>query len=132
MNCKRLLLFFPLALCMLMGVPILLLLTQKAKRGPPPVVKPVIISGVEYRVPNNYLKEGIVEAWDTNRTKLLWSKKVYFTLHIPFFIEEDTQWDFIKSMFVGPSTNELTIINETGAKYILDTYTQRVRKVNSP
>ena len=91
-----------------------------AKRGPRPDVPPVVIAGIEYRAPNTVETEGCIEAWDTKSNKMLWRKKVYFTVKIPL-LEQDVQWVFIKSMAVGPSGNELIIVNESGHRYTVRT-----------
>jgi hypothetical protein len=90
------------------------------KRGPPPKVPPVLIAGIEYRAPNTYDTEGCIEAWDIKSKKILWRKKVYFTMKIPLS-EEDNQWTFIKSMAAGPSGKELIIVNEAGNRYAVTT-----------
>ena len=93
-----------------------------AKRKAPAPIKPVIIAGIEYRVPNKMETEGIVEAWNITPRKLLWTREIYLTLKFPSFVmETDTQLNFITSLTVGPATNELTIVNEKGKRYILDT-----------
>lgn len=91
-----------------------------AKRGPPPKVPPVVIAGIEYRAPNTYVTEGCIEAWDAKSEKMLWRKKVYFTVKNPFG-EQDVQWVFIKSMAVGPSGKDLIIVNEAGHRYTVPT-----------
>src|SRR5436190_617196 len=96
--------------------------TAAGKRKAPPILKPVLIGSVEYRVPNTIETEGIVEAWSTIPPKLLWKGKIYSTLKFPaLLMETDVQLNFIANVTVGPSTNELTIANEKGARYILDT-----------
>jgi hypothetical protein len=94
-----------------------------AKRGPRPVVSPIEIAGIEYRAPNTAETEGVIEAWDIKSHTLLWRKKVYHTLWIPF-LEEDNQWVFIKNMTVGSSGSKLIIVNEAGRRYVV--------KVNPP
>src|SRR5207247_7025695 len=96
------------------------------KRGKRPVVNPVRIAGIEYRAPNTIDSQGIVEAWQTN--KLLWRKKVYHPLWVPL-LERDNQWNFINSMTIGSSTNDLVIDNEEGARFILNTVTRTVTRV---
>lgn len=113
-----------LVLCLVsLGTAIFLKAGSRAKRGRAPVVPPVEIGGVEYRAPNTVDTEGCIEAWDTRTDTLLWRKKVYHTLWIPF-TEEDTQWVFIKSMTVGPSGNELIVVNEDGGTYKVKTNPQ--------
>lgn len=99
------------------------------KRKAPPTIKPVTIGSVEYRVPNTVETEGIVAAWNTNPPKLLWKRKIYPTPKLPaLLMETDAQFNFITNMTAGPATNELTIANEKGAQYILDTASQKVRR----
>jgi len=110
-----------LAVCVgMMGICVFLPAVSSAKRGPKPKVPPVEIAGVEYRAPNTVETEGCIEAWDTKSKTLLWRKKVYYTLKIPF-VEEDNQWDFIKSMTPGNSGRDLIIVNEMGRRYVAKT-----------
>ena len=107
--------------CFLLAIAIVFLMDNyDAKRKHPLLVPPVRIAGVEYRVPNGIESQGVVEAWDINTGRLLWTKKVYRTYTIPF-LESDTQWVFIKSLTVGPATNTLIVINERGQKYMVKT-----------
>ena len=103
------------------------LTTGAAKRRAPPPIKPVIIGSVEYRVPNTVESEGVVQAWDTNSQKLLWKRKIYSTAKLPSFLKEtDVQLNFITNMIAGPAANELTIFDERGRRYILDTLSRKV------
>jgi hypothetical protein len=108
----------------LAGTTIFLKAGSRAKRGRAPVVPPVEVGGIEYRAPNTVDTQGCIEAWDIRTHTLLWRKKVYHTLWIPFE-EEDVQWVFIKSMTVGPSGNELIVVNENGSTYKVKTNLQR-------
>lgn len=101
---------------------------SSAKRRPPATIKPIQIGGVEYRAPNKVDSEGIIEAWDVRTDKLLWKKKIYFSLKMP--LAED-QGNFMVSMTNGPSSDELTIINERGGEYILNTTSKKVRTVKA-
>ena len=94
-----------------------------AKRAPKPVVPPVEIAGVQYRAPNTFETEGCVEAWDTKSQTLLWRKKVYYSVKIPF-LEEDVQWVFIKSMTLSKSGDGLIVVNEAGRQYTVNTTPQ--------
>jgi hypothetical protein len=99
-----------------------------AKREAPRPVTPVFLSGVRYEVPNTVDEEGIVEAWDVSSNALRWKSKIYSTLKWPGFImETDVQFNFITNLVAGPAANELTVKNEKGREYILDTTTRRVR-----
>lgn len=129
MNRNQVALLSLLIACAVVVVAIFLVRWHAAKRGRPPVVKPVQIAGVEYRAPNTYSTEGVVEAWSINPQKLLWKRKIYLTLKLPrLLMETDAQYNFITNITAGPATNELTIANEKGRQYILDTTSQKVRR----
>lgn len=105
------------------------LMTSNAKRKAPPAIKPVVVGGIEYRVPNTIQTEGVVEAWTTNGPTLIWQKKIYSTLKLPgFLMETDVQLNFITNMTVGPGPGELSIANEKGQQYILNTSSREVRR----
>jgi hypothetical protein len=100
-----------------------------AKRKAPPPVKSVVIANVEYRVPNTIEAEGLIEAWSTSTQKLLWKKKIYSTLKLPpLLMETDVQYNFITNMTAGPARNELTIVNEKGRRYTVDTVSRKIRR----
>ena len=129
MNGKKVLLLGLFIACAVVVVGTFLARRPAAKRGRPPVVKPVQIAGIEYRAPNTYTTEGVVEAWNINSQKLLWKRKIYLTLKLPgLLIETDAQYNFITTMTAGPATNELTIANEKRRQYILDTASQKVTR----
>src|SRR5947207_2242940 len=90
-----------------------------AKRGPKPQVAPVHIAGLEVRAPNTPDTEGIVEVWNLSGTTVQWTQRVYRTLHDPL-LEQDVQWDFIKSMTASPEGNRVSIVTERGRKYVVD------------
>jgi hypothetical protein len=90
------------------------------KRRAPAKVPPVRIASVEYRAPNRVESQGIVEAWDVNTGRLLWTKRVYRVFFIPF-VEGDTQWVFIKTLEIGPDPETLVVVNESGRKYVITT-----------
>jgi hypothetical protein len=127
MKRRQIAIFSLFALCAF-GAVVLFLGRGQAKRGRPPVIKPVQIGGTEYRVPNTYSTEGVVEARNAQANKLLWRIKIYSTLHIPLLFEEDNEWNLIKSMTIGNSTNELVITNERGGQYILNTVSRKVKR----
>jgi hypothetical protein len=104
------------------------LFSGAAKRRSPARINPIQIRGLEFRAPNNFDSEGIVEAWDMQTKNLLWRKKIYFSLKMP--LTED-QGNFMRSMTNGPSTNELTIVNERGGHYILDTASRKFKTVKA-
>ncbi len=100
-----------------------------AKRKAPPPIKPVIIADVEYRVPNTIETEGVVEAWTTNPSRLLWKQSIYSTWKYPPFLKEtDVQLVFITNMVTGPANNELTIADEKGNQYILNTTSHKTTR----
>jgi hypothetical protein len=108
---------------------VLRIATAKGRRQPPPEVKPVVLAGVEYRVPNKVESEAIVEAWDTGSKALRWRMKVYTTFKLPhFLLETDVQLNFITNMIAGPAPDELTVANEKGRRYILNTVSRTVRR----
>jgi hypothetical protein len=96
----------------------------KSKRHAPVKVIPIHIGTTEYRVPNTIRTEGVVEAWDLRANKLVWRKRVYRSLKLPFL---EDQFNFIVSVTNGPAKGEITILNERGKSYILDVTTQKVR-----
>lgn len=67
-----------------------------------------------------------MQAWDLKTDKLLWRKKIYSSLKLP--LVED-QVNFISSMTNGPSVGELTIVNERGGEFTLDTTSRKVTRV---
>lgn len=87
-----------------------------AKRGPKPIVPPVRVGHMEIRAPNNPDTEGMIQAWDISSNRLLWSKRVYYTLKDPL-AEQDVQWVFIKSMAFSASGNEVVILDELGRRH---------------
>ncbi len=103
--------------------------TARGRRAPPPEVSPIILGGVEYRVRNEVESEAIVEAWDAKSKAVLWRMKVYATFKLPhWLLETDVQLNFITNMTAGPAGDELTIANEKGRQYILNTTSRRVRR----
>ena len=94
-----------------------------AKRMAPKKVAPVKSGHIEYRAPLSAKAIGTVEAWDTKKNKLLWTKKIY-TIKYNENLERDVQWVFIKSLrIVG---NKLIITNERGGRYKMDLKTLKV------
>jgi hypothetical protein len=89
-----------------------------AKRGPKPQVPPINVNGIEIRAPNNPDTEGVIQAWDPNLNKLLWSKRVYRTLKDPL-LEQDVQWVFIKSMALTPDQRGLVIVDERDRTHLV-------------
>jgi hypothetical protein len=105
------------------------LMTSNAKRKAPPSIAPVVIGTNEFRVPNTIQTEGIVEAWNAGGSTLLWQKKIYSTLKLPgILMETDVRLNFITNMTVGPGPEELSIANEKGQHYILNTSSRKVHR----
>jgi hypothetical protein len=96
-----------------------------AKRGPKPVVQPIQINGIEFRVPNNPETEGIVQAWDPISNKLLWSVRAYRNPKIPL-LEKDVQWNFVKLMSLASNNRDLVIVDERGKTYFVSVDQPRV------
>jgi hypothetical protein len=104
------------------------------KRVGPPDVPPVTVGAVRYSV-LPWGKErglgqngGYIVASDIAGGAELWKLKVYDVTYDPK-MEEDVQDVFIEKMSAGPGANELTIVDERGGEYRIDTTARRVRTV---
>jgi len=96
-------------------------LRVSADRGLPAKIEPIIYNNIKIAAENNTPDNmGIVQAFDVNTNKLLWSTRVY-KVKIKNGIEEDTQWIFIREMKIENDT--LIIINERNKVYELDPVT---------
>ena len=79
--------------------------TAEAKRLPPKEVAPVVVGGVEYKVPHfgalhgKSQNGGYVQAWDVKTRKLLWDRIVY-RVRYDDSLEKDVQDDFITAIRV--------------------------------
>lgn len=80
----------------------------------PPIIYKDIKIVAENSSPDNM---GIVQAFDINTNKLIWSKQVYEVKMNPR-VEADTQWVFIKDMKIDG--DKLVVINEKQKMYTLD------------
>lgn len=93
-----------------------------ASRAFAPVkITPIIYKDIKIVAENNSPENmGIVQAFDINTNKLIWSKQVYKVRMKPN-VEADTQWVFIKDMKI--EGDKLVIINEKQKTYTLDPLT---------
>jgi hypothetical protein len=88
-----------------------------AKRGPAPVVAPVIYEGIRYEAPNTPQKMGYIEAFDAATGEKLWEKKAY-EITFDQSIEQDVQWVFIEKLQI--EGKELVVIDENGKACRID------------
>ncbi len=94
--------------------------TAWGKRGPAPVVDPVLADGVKYVAPNDNGRRGYIQAWDIATSELLWEETVYTVATRPL-LEEDVQWVFIAELtLVGDS---LVAKDERGKTYAVNRIT---------
>lgn len=101
-----------------------------ADRVSPAKISPIIYKDIkivaENSSPNNM---GIVQAFDTNTNKLIWSKQVYEVKMKPN-VEADTLWVFIKDMKIDG--DKLVVVNERQKMFTLDPITgENLDKSNS-
>jgi|GEM_PF-2945560 len=100
-----------------------------ASRVAPAKISPIIYNDIRI-VAENYSPEhmGVIQAFNIKTNKLVWSKRVYTVLINPF-VEEDTQWAFIKEMKI--EMDKLIVVNEEGKVYTLDPNTgENFKKYN--
>ncbi len=97
-----------------------------AKRAAPKPVAPVVLRGVEFRAPLSVDQIGFVEAWDAKAQKLLWKKRIYREVYLPFR-ERDVQWTFIDQLKI--IKEEIHIRNEDGKWFSLNPETRKVMKL---
>jgi hypothetical protein len=81
----------------IMGLLFLLLPAAWAKRIAPPKVEPVTHEGIRYIVPNDNGRREYIQAFDIETGKLLKEITVKSNF-IWFWIEEDVQWFYVKTM----------------------------------
>lgn len=93
-----------------------------ASRAFAPVkITPIIYKDAKIVAENNSPENmGIIQAFDINTNKLLWSKQVYKVRMKPN-VEADTQWVFIKDIKI--EGDKLVVINEKQKTYTLDPIT---------
>jgi hypothetical protein len=100
-----------------------------AQREPAAQIAPVVISGIEYRAPNNQESEGTVEAWNITTGRLLWKRRVYATFKLPsLLLERDAQCNFIRTLTPGPGKGDLTVVDEKNRHYVLNLTTRSVKR----
>jgi outer membrane protein assembly factor BamB len=89
-----------------------------SRANAPAEIPPIIYNDIRIVAENSSPENmGIVQAFDVNTKKLIWSTKVY-KVKIKRNIEDDTQWIFISEMkIVG---DKLVIVNEKKEIYNLD------------
>lgn len=116
MNKKYVLMVFLLVYCLIYPAQVF------ASRAFAPVkITPIIYKDIKIVAENNSPENmGIVQAFDINTNKLIWSKQVYKVRMKPN-VEADTQWVFIKDMKI--EGDKLVIINEKQKTYTLDPLT---------
>lgn len=96
-------------------------LVYASREYAPATIPPVIYKDIKIVAENSSLDNmGVVQAFNINTNKLIWSKQVY-TIKINPQIEKDTQMVFIKEMMI--ENDKLVIIDENLKKYILDPIT---------
>ncbi|AHF08664.1 hypothetical protein DESME_13310 [Desulfitobacterium metallireducens DSM 15288] len=90
-----------------------------ASRAFAPVkITPIIYKDIKIVAENNSPENmGIIQAFDINTNKLIWSKQVY-KVRVKPNVEADTQWVFIKDMEIDG--DRLVVINEKQKTYTLD------------
>ena len=103
----------------------LLTLTAYARRDLPTKVDPVTGDGIQYEAPNRLTRVVVVEAWDETSHKLLWEQTVY-EMKIDPELEEDVQWDFIKTLQLDGNT--LIIATESRRAFRLNVKTREIEK----
>jgi len=95
----------------------------------PAKISPVIYNDLRIVAENNSPDNmGIVQAFNENTNKLIWSKKIY-KVKIKSGIEEDTQWIFIKEIKID--NDKLLIVNESNKIYEVDPNTGKVLNDNN-
>ena len=113
MKKKYTFIMFLLVFCFLCTVQVFASRAYELEKIPPVIYKDIRIIA-ENNSPDNI---GVVQAFNVNTNKLIWSKKVYKVRRSPF-VEEDTQLIFIKEMKI--ENDRLIVINENLKSYILD------------
>jgi hypothetical protein len=95
----------------------------------PVKITPIIYKDIKIVAENNSPENmGIVQAFDINTNKLIWSKQVYKVRMNPD-VEADTQWRFIKDMKI--EGDKLVVINEEQKTYMLDPNTGNSLDISS-
>ena len=99
-----------------------------AKRGPAPVVAPVMQEGIRYEATHNQM--GVVEGFDVKTGEKVWEKKVY-EITIDPSLEPDVQWVLIKELKIEPYKGKgvLVIIDERGRTYQVELDESKLNEV---
>ena len=121
---RHIIIVFLLAFCFICTVQVF-----ASRAYAPIIISPIIYKDIkivaENSSPNNM---GIVEAFNVNTNKLIWSKKVY-KVKIKPGVEEDTQWIFIKEIKIN--NDKLLVVNEYNKIYQVDPNTGKVLNDNN-
>lgn len=105
-----------------------------AKRVGPDDVEPVQVGRTRYEAIHWGRERGLgqnggfLAAVDVDSGKELWTLKVYDVVYDPD-MEEDVQDVFITALAPGPQPDSLSVTDERGGQYLLDTRTRAVRVV---
>jgi len=86
-----------------------------AKRPPPKPVEPVLIGALEFSAPNTNGCRGIISIRDTLAGTA--KEVILYRIWISPLLEEDVQWDFVKSLSVSKD-KYLVLKTEKGRTYI--------------
>ena len=106
------------------------------KRAGPPQVDPVLQGALRFEVlpwgRERGLAQngGLIAAYDPETNKELWTLQVY-TMQYDGALEEDAQDVFIVKLAAGPGPEELTVVDERGRTYRVDTRSRNARLVES-
>lgn len=108
--------------CATVAVPVM------AKRRAPKPVVPLVLEGVRYSVPHDFLM-GVVLATDVKTRTVLWHRQIY-TVRIDPNLETDVQASYITRLKAEPG--KLVVANDRGFTYQLDLATLQVEAVTGP
>ena len=106
------------------------------KRAGPPQVDPVLQGALRFEVVHWGRERGLAQnggliaAYDPKSNKELWTLQVYTTQY-DSALEEDVQDVFIETLAAGPGPQELTVVDERGRTYRVDTRGRNARLVES-
>ena len=105
-----------------------------AKRRAPEKVVSISRGDITYKIPHtvrandSYLKGGIVEAYETKTSKLLWRIEVYKIKYDPN-LERDVQDVFITSVKFSEDGKSLIIVDEKRRLFEVDLASRKVNQV---
>jgi len=118
------LIVFLLAFCLICTVQVF-----ASRISLPAKISPVIYNDLRIVAENNSSDNmGIVQAFNVNTNKLIWSKKIY-KVKIKSGIEEDIQWIFIKEIKID--NDKLLVVNESNKIYEVDPNTGKILNDNN-